>query len=70
VPGDERPDRPEAVPVREVEQEELSQDSVLAASEPMVFRNQGTLFALAEEEADHVLSLLVERDLRSGDGQM
>jgi 5-methylcytosine-specific restriction protein B len=42
--------------------EELSQDPVLVASEPMRFRNHGTLFALTEEEADHVFSLLVERE--------
>ena len=28
----------------------------------MRFRNQGTLFGLTADEADHVLSLLAERD--------
>ena len=35
---------------------------ILKASEPMRFRNQGTLFGLSVDEADHVLSLLAERD--------
>ncbi len=42
--------------------DELSQDPIMAASEPMRFRNQGTLFALTEEETAQVFSLMVERD--------
>jgi len=42
--------------------DELAADSILKASEPMRFRNQGTLFGLSVDEADHVLSLLAERD--------
>jgi 5-methylcytosine-specific restriction protein B len=42
--------------------DELAADRILKASEPMRFRNQGTLFALTADEADHVLSLLAERD--------
>ncbi len=40
---------------------ELSADPILGHSEPMRFRNQGTLFALSREEAEHLLSLLAER---------
>ena len=42
--------------------DELAADSVLKKSEPMRFRNQGTLFALTADEADYVMSLLAERD--------
>jgi 5-methylcytosine-specific restriction protein B len=42
--------------------DELLADGVLAASEPMRFRNQGTLFTLNADEAGHALSLLAERD--------
>jgi 5-methylcytosine-specific restriction protein B len=42
--------------------DELAADAILKASEPMRFRNQGTLFGLSVDEADHVLSLLAERD--------
>ena len=42
--------------------EELLGDPVLTASEPIRFRNQGTLFALSEDEADHLLATLVERN--------
>jgi len=42
--------------------EELLGDPVLAASEPIRFRNQGTLFALSEDEADHLLATLVDRN--------
>jgi 5-methylcytosine-specific restriction protein B len=42
--------------------EELLADPILANSEPLRFRNQGTLFAITETEADHLLSLLLERD--------
>ncbi|HEX5725451.1 MAG TPA: AAA family ATPase [Longimicrobiaceae bacterium] len=42
--------------------EEITADPILARSEPIRFRNQGTLFALTEDEAGHLLSLLVERD--------
>ncbi len=42
--------------------DELAADGILMVSEPMRFRNQGTLFALTSDEADHALSLLAERD--------
>lgn len=42
--------------------EELCADPILANSEPLRFRNQGTLFALTENEADHLLSRLLEKD--------
>ena len=42
--------------------EELAADRVLTGSEPMRFRNQGTLFRLTADEADYALSLLAERD--------
>lgn len=53
--------------------DDLMADSVLAQSEPMRFRNQGTLFALTEEEGNYVLGLLAERDPKleahaAGDG--
>lgn len=42
--------------------DELAADKILASAEPMRFRNQGTLFALSDEEAEHLLSILAERD--------
>ncbi|HEX2078944.1 MAG TPA: AAA family ATPase [Longimicrobium sp.] len=42
--------------------DEMAADPVLRRCEPMRFRNQGTLFALTEDEASHLLSLLAERD--------
>lgn len=42
--------------------DELVADPILKSSEPMRFRNQGTLFGLTAEEAAHALSLLAERD--------
>lgn len=42
--------------------DELVADSLLAASEPIRFRNQGTLFALSKIEAEHLFSLQAERD--------
>jgi 5-methylcytosine-specific restriction protein B len=42
--------------------EDLCKDPVIALSEPMRFRNQGTLFGLTSAEAEHVLGLLIERD--------
>jgi 5-methylcytosine-specific restriction protein B len=42
--------------------DELATDPVLRLAEPMRFRNQGTLFSLTPEEADHALALLVERN--------
>jgi len=42
--------------------EELQADSLLAESEPMKVRCRGTLFALSEVEADHLLAVLGERD--------
>jgi 5-methylcytosine-specific restriction protein B len=41
--------------------DELAADPILSQSEPMRFRNQGTLFALTPDEANHALSLLAER---------
>lgn len=43
--------------------DELLADPALSRSEPMRFRNQGTLFALSREEADYLMSRLVERNL-------
>lgn len=42
--------------------EELSADPILSQSEPMRFRNQGTLFALTTDEASHLLALHCERE--------
>lgn len=42
--------------------DELLKDDVLAGSEPMRFRNQGTLFALTGDEFDHLAAILIERD--------
>lgn len=42
--------------------DELVADAVLKSSEPMRLRNQGTLFALTEFEADHLLERLSERN--------
>ncbi|MBI4590254.1 MAG: EVE domain-containing protein [Candidatus Rokubacteria bacterium] len=42
--------------------DELAADPVLRVSEPMRFRNQGTLFRLTQGEADHALALLAERE--------
>jgi 5-methylcytosine-specific restriction enzyme B len=44
--------------------EELQADPVLAESEPLRFNCQGTLFALSPVEADHLLTVLGERDPR------
>ena len=44
--------------------EELQADPILAESEPMRFRCQGTLFVLTQVEADHLLAVLGERDPR------
>ena len=41
---------------------DLANDAVMAVSEPMRFKNQGTLFALTQNEVDRVLSWLVEAD--------
>jgi len=41
---------------------DLQSDKTLAASEPLRFNNQGTLFALTMDEADHLFALLAERD--------
>ena len=41
---------------------DLQSDKILAASEPLRFNNQGTLFALTADEADHLFALLAERD--------
>ena len=55
----------ELEPVERLDQglsyDELKQDAVLAQSEPMRFNNQGTLFALTETEAEHLLVQLAER---------
>lgn len=54
------------VPVARVKKgltyEELAADPILKASEPMRFRNQGTLFALTRAEAEHLLARLAERE--------
>ena len=42
--------------------DELLADPVLKSSEPLRFRNQGTLFALTPDEAEHALALLAERN--------
>jgi 5-methylcytosine-specific restriction protein B len=42
--------------------DELAADKTIADSEPMRFRNQGTLFGLNDDEAEHLLSELVERN--------
>lgn len=42
--------------------DELLADPILAKSEPMRFRNQGTLFSLERDEANHVLARLTDRD--------
>ncbi len=42
--------------------EELKADPMLASSEPMRFRSQGTLFQLNEEEADSLFALLEENN--------
>jgi 5-methylcytosine-specific restriction protein B len=47
--------------------DELLADPILKSSEPIRFRNQGTLFALTNEEAEHCLALLTERQPAIGD---
>jgi 5-methylcytosine-specific restriction protein B len=42
--------------------DELLVNPTLAASEPIRLRNQGTLFSLTADEADHALALLAERE--------
>lgn len=42
--------------------DELLKHPTLSASEPMRFRNQGTLFALTSAEAGELLAWLIERD--------
>jgi 5-methylcytosine-specific restriction protein B len=42
--------------------EELSKDPILSNSEPMRFRNQGTLFCLSGEESDYLLGIISERE--------
>lgn len=42
--------------------EEMKVDPVLAKAEPLRFNNQGTLFALTEDEADYLLAMLVDRE--------
>ena len=55
----------ELEPVEQLDQgmgyDELTQDAVLAQSEPMRFNNQGTLFSLTETEAEHLLVQLADR---------
>ena len=50
--------------------DELIKASELAKSEPIKFRNQGTLFALTGEEADYLLSWLADRDSSLGSLQV
>lgn len=61
-------DEPPTIELEHVEQldhgmsyDELIQDPVIAQSEPMRYKNQGTLFALTENEAEHALAQLAER---------
>jgi len=42
--------------------DELLADEVLKSTEPMRFRNRGTLFALAPPESEQLLAILAERD--------
>lgn len=42
--------------------DELLADSVLSNSEPAQFRCQGTLFSLTPDQADHLISMLAERN--------
>ncbi len=42
--------------------DELLADPMLAKSEPMRFRSQGTLFSLERDEANHLLARLMDRD--------
>jgi len=42
--------------------DDLQADEKMANSEPLRFRCQGTLFALSQDEADHILSRLLEND--------
>ena len=42
--------------------DELIKDPILADSEPIRTRNQGTLFALSEAEAAHALAILADRN--------
>jgi len=50
--------------------DELVKSAELAKSEPLKFRNQGTLFALTGEEADYLLSWLADRDSSLGSLQL
>jgi 5-methylcytosine-specific restriction protein B len=50
--------------------DELVKSAELAKSEPLKFRNQGTLFALTSEEADYLLSWLADRDSSLGSLQL
>ena len=43
---------------------ELQSDRILATSEPLTFNNQGTLFSLTMDEADHLFALLADRDAK------
>jgi len=56
----------EIVPVAKISEgltyEELLADPMLQASEPIRLRNQGTLFAVTEEEAQHLFTRLVEKN--------
>jgi 5-methylcytosine-specific restriction protein B len=42
--------------------EELQNDEVLKNSEPLQFRNQGTLFALTDRETEYLSARLIEKD--------
>jgi 5-methylcytosine-specific restriction protein B len=53
---------PVAPVTRGLTYDELAADPTLRGSEPMRFRNQGTLFSLTAEEADYLLALLRDRD--------
>ena len=47
--------------------DELAADPILARSEPMRHNNQGSLFALTSEEADHLVAVLAERQPAGSD---
>ena len=56
----------ELKPVAKVEDgptyQEMGEDRILKDCEPMRFNNQGTLFALTEDEADHLLATIAEKN--------
>lgn len=81
-PGEDSQPSIEIVPLARISHgftyDELLSDPVLKASEPIRSHNQGTLFALTNEEADHLFARLIEKnpalieflDLGQDDGQI